>query len=181
LLNPSNAKTGFLGGITVGRAVDENVGIGLALDFYRKSYTKDTEISLKETGGTKPTTMITDYEESATLLPLFLQVQYQGAVAPMLNIRVTAGLGYELLWSSYTNYYSKEEDTKFYSGFGWHIDLGAVYPLSRKSDVFAEILYHGGKPSTDEGKTEEGAPIHTEVDMSGLGFRIGIRLYNFGF
>jgi len=181
LLNPANAKTGFLGGFTVGRAVDDNVGVGIAMDVYRKSYTKDVTISDAEVGGTQIDQVVKNYEESTTLIPLYLQVQYQGPVMPMLNIKVTGGLGYELLWNSYTNYNTKNDDTQFFSGWGWHIDVGAMYPLSPKTDLFAEVLYHGGTPSHDEGKTDAGAPLRSEVDMSGLGFRIGIRLYNIGF
>ena len=37
-----------------------------------------------------------------------------------------------------------------------------------------------GPEGKDAGETVEGYPVRTEVDMSGLGLRIGIRLYNFG-
>lgn len=181
LLNPSNAQTGFLGSLAVGRAVDENIGLGFSLDVYRRSYTKNEEVSETQVGNVITKTERTDLDQSTTLIPLFFQLTYQGPVMPMLNVRVTGGLGYELLWNSYTNYKTKEDDTQFFSGFGWHLDAGVSYPLSRKSDIFAELLYHGGTPSRDQGKTDEGAPIHSEIDMGGLGFRIGMRIYNLGF
>jgi hypothetical protein len=72
------------------------------------------------------------------------------------------------------------DETRFYSGFAWQVGAGVSVPMSRNSDVFAEALYLGGTPSKDEGK-ELGLPVRTEVDMSGLMIRLGIRLYNFGF
>jgi hypothetical protein len=179
LLMPTDAKTGFFGGLTMGRAIDENVGISLAIDVYRKSYIKDEAIF--------DTTIVTGqkdirrkFEQSATLIPIFFQFHYQGEITPLFNLRVTAGLGYEFLWTNYTDYEHKTEDSFFFSGFGWHVDAGVWYPLSRASDIYAELLYHSGIPSKDK-KDKEGFPIRTEVDMSGLGFRIGLRIYNFGF
>jgi hypothetical protein len=89
-------------------------------------------------------------------------------------------VGYELMWVNEVNYVENIDDTRFYSGFAWQVGAGASIPMSRNSDIFAEALYHGGTPSKDEGK-EFDLPVRTEVDMSGLMIRLGIRLYNFGF
>lgn len=181
LINPKDAKAGFYGGVNLGRSVDENVGVSLAIDVYRKSYDKETEIVKEvETGGVTKTTKVKDFEQSTTMLPLFFQIHYQGPITQIFNLRASAGIGYELLWNSWTDYENDEDGLSFFHGFGWHADLGATYPLSRASDIFAEVFYHGGKPSKDEGK-KEGQPIYQEVDMSGIGFRVGMRIYNFGF
>ncbi len=180
-LSPSGAKTGFYGGLQMGRAVDENIGVGFAIDVYRRSYTKETKISEADIGEGNFEDIQTELEQSTTMLPLFFQIAYQGAMAPVINLRVAAGLGYAFLWNSVINYNTGKDKSQFFGGFAWHVDVGAVYALSRASDIFAEIYYHGGKPSRDEGKTEDGLPLRTEINMNGVGLRIGIRIYNLGF
>ncbi|MBN1406305.1 MAG: hypothetical protein JW956_00865 [Calditrichaceae bacterium] len=182
LLGPKDAATGFFGGLTFGRSVDQNLGIALEIDVYKKSYDKEEKIDT--TGLDIPHLPTTDvmqtFEQNAWLFPIFFQFQYLGEITPVFHMKVTAGLGYEFLYTSYNDYENKREDSFFFHGFAWHIDAGVSYPLSRASDFFGEILYHGGTPSKDK-KDRNGFPMRTEVDMSGLGFRVGLRVYNFGF
>jgi len=180
--NPESAKTGFWGGLTFGRAVDENIGVGLAVDFYRSSYTKETKVGSQDLQGNITEDEIeVSLEQSTTLVPIFFNIQYQGPMTRFLNLRITAGLGYEFLWSSYQNYYTNDDKTRFYNGFGWHVDAGVAYELSRASDIFAQVTYHSAAPSRDRGETAAGLPTRKEVDMSGIGLRLGIRIYSFGF
>lgn len=181
LLMPSDAKAGFYGGLTMGRAIDENVSVSLAIDVYRRTYTKETTIDTSTLGQATEKEIQTELEHSTTMLPIFFQLHYQGEISPVFNLRITAGLGYEFLWNGVTNYITGKDETRFYGGFGWHVDAGVWYPISRASDFYAEMVYHSGSPSRDEGKTEAGLPKRTEVDMSGIGFRIGLRIYSFGF
>lgn len=182
LLGPKDAATGFFGGLTFGRSIDQNLGIALELDVYKKSYDKEEKIDT--TGLNIPHVQTNDimqtFKQNAWLFPIFFQFQYLGELTPVLHLKVTAGLGYEFLYTSYNDFVNKREDSFFFHGFAWHVDAGASYPLSRASDFFGEILYHGGSPSKNK-KDHNGFPVRTEVNMSGLGFRIGLRVYNFGF
>lgn len=180
LLNPKGAKTGFLGGIELGRAVDQNVGIGIELDVYKKTYDKEEKISEGIENGLPVTTIRTTLEQNTWMFPLLFNFQYVGPISGGVDFKVTAGLGYEFLYTSYKNYEQDKEKSYFFHGFAWHIDAGASYQLSRASDLFGEVVYHGGKPSRSEDNAD-GFPTRTEVDMSGLGFRIGLRIYNLGF
>lgn len=181
LLGPSDAEGGFFGGVSMGRMVDEKIGISLGLHFYRSSYTKESKIGTRDnTGQVVTSETATELDQSATLIPLFFQLHYTGAITQSLDLKVTAGLGYEFLWNSVTKFEDNIDRTDFFSGFGWQVAAGVSLPISSASDFYGEVLYHGGAPSKDAGKTEEGFPVRTEVDMSGLGIRIGLRLYNFG-
>jgi hypothetical protein len=179
LLGPADAKGGFYGGVNFGRMVDENVGMSLGVHVYHSSYTKETEVGGEKVGQADPTTVITELEQSATMIPLFFQLHYVGPITPKLDLKVSAGIGYELLWNSVTNFNGADK-SQFFSGFGWNIGAGVSLPISRASDFYGEVFYHGGAPSRDQGKTETGLPVRSEIDMGGLGFRIGIRLYSFG-
>lgn len=179
LLNPKITETGFLGGLTFGRSIDQNLGMGIEVDIFKKSYKRDEEVDTT-LAGYNGTENILTFEQSAWLFPLFFQFQYLGEITPVLHIKVTAGLGYEFLYTNYQDYETGDDEGYFFHGFAWHIDVGASYPLSRASDLFGEIVYHGGTPSKSE-NDKAGFPRRTEMDMSGFGLRIGLRVYNFGF
>ena len=180
LLAPTDAEGGFYGGLNLGRMVDENIGVSLGVHVYYSSYTKKEKVGEKIDNLIKASDEALRFDQSATLIPLFFQLHYTGPITQSLDLKVTAGVGYELLWNSITNFETKKEGTDFYSGFGWNVGAGVSLPISRASDFYGEVFYHGGSPSRDAGKTEEGLPVRSEIDMSGLGVRIGLRLYTFG-
>lgn len=179
-LAPKDAETGFFGGLNLGRMVDERIGVSLGIHVYHSSYTKEATVSTGQTGQTQSKTKITKLKQSATLIPLFFQLHYTGPITQSLDLKVTAGIGYEFLWNSYTNFEDHIDDSDFFNGFGWMVSSGISIPISSASDFYGEVLYHGGTPSKNQGKNEQGFPVRTEVDMSGLGIRIGLRLYSFG-
>ena len=181
VLLPSDAETGFIGGITIGRMVDESVGWGIELDFYRKTYTKESKVPQVPQGQVDPVLVLTEIENSTTMLPVYFKLLVHTQIAPKLDLRIGGGVGYEFMWNSVTNYTKGLDDTRFYSGFTWQVGGGIAFPLSRASDVFIDVSYHGGSPSRGESKNELGLPVYTEVNMSGLMIRGGIRLYTFGF
>lgn len=180
LLAPSDAKTGFYGGIQLSRAIDQNLGIGIQFDVYRKSFNKEEKIDSTTAPPLPTTTIQRTFEQNTWLFPIFFNFQFLGEITREINFKVTAGLGYEFLWANYNDFEKNQEKDYFFHGFAWHVDLGASYPLSRASDLFGEVTYHSSKPSKEE-KEINGFPTRTEVNMSGLGFRIGLRVYNFGF
>ena len=45
VLMPSDAETGFIGSIGMGKMVDENIGAGFELSYYGKTFTKDTKVA----------------------------------------------------------------------------------------------------------------------------------------
>ncbi len=182
LLAPNDAEKGFYGGMNMGRMVDENVGVSFGFNVYRSSYTKKSQIG--EDNGSGQIVISTkqyELEQSATAVPLFFQLHYVGQISPSLDLKVTGGIGYELLWNSITNYVTQEDQTDFFSGFAWHLGAGVSIPISRAADFYGEAFYHGGVPGRDNGETVEGLPVVSEVDMSGFGLRVGVRLYGFGF
>lgn len=180
LLKPADAKAGFLGGLQFGRAVDESIGIGLELGVYHKNFNKEEKVDSSVAAGLPTTTIIRTFEQNTWLFPLFFNIQYLGQITKGLHMKVSAGLGYEFLWANYRDFKSRAEKGYFFSGFAWNVGAGVSLPVGRASDLFAEVIYHGGKPSKSE-KDINGFPARTEVNMNGLGIRIGVRLYKFGF
>jgi hypothetical protein len=176
----SGAETGFIGGIFTGRMVDEAIGYGFELDFYRKTYVDNIEVSRGSEGGVEIIEEVSDIDNAITMLPILFKLNYVVPVAKQLSFRINGGIGYELLWNSITKYSENIDDTKFYHGFAWMAGGAASLPLSRASDFFLELNYHHSNPSRAEGETEAGAPIKTKIEMSGLLLRVGVRLYTLG-
>ena len=182
LLSPTDAERGFYGGLNMGRMVDENVGVSMGFNVYRSSYTKKSTIGEKDQSGQIGiSTQQYELDQSATAIPLFFQLHYIGQITPSLDLKVTGGIGYELLWNSITNFKTGQDDTQFFSGFAWQLGAGVSIPISRAADFYGEAFYHGGKPSQDGGETVEGLPVISEVNLNGFGIRVGVRLYGFGF
>jgi len=176
-LFPQDTETGTIIGLSVGRMVDENLGWAFEAQYFWRTFTKEYTVS--ETGGaTQQATIVAEIENSTKMLPIMGKIIYLSQIAPGLDIRISGGLGYAFLWNTEANYVIGIEDSDSYSGLAWEIGAGISLPISRAADFFGEINYFYSIPSTDAGKTVGGLPQRTEIDMSGLLLRVGVRLYN---
>ncbi len=176
-LFPQDTETGTIIGLTIGRMADENLGWAFETQYFWRTYTK--EFTVSETGGTtQQETIVTEIENSTKMLPVMGKIIYLSQIAPSLDIRISGGIGYAFLWNREANYLLGKEESNSYSGLAWEIGAGISLPISRAADFFGEINYFYSTPSREEDKTIEGLPQRTEIDMSGILLRIGVRLYN---
>jgi hypothetical protein len=180
ILMPSGAKDGFIGGIAMGRMVDQNIGYGFEVNYYYKSFTQETQVLQEDQGQVNPVEVTTLIDNSTRLLPVYFRLTYNTAISPKFDLRVVGALGYEFMWNSEENNVTNVDETRFYSGFGWYIGGGFAFPISDAADLMAEAAYHSSYPSRSEGENADGLPVRTEIDMSGLMLRLGIRIYRFG-
>jgi len=175
--NPKDAKAGLLVGISTGRQVDERVDFGIGADLFIRKFTQETEVSVDTTSQqTDPQIVQTNLSYSMYGLPIMVHIDARilpdAVVIPYVGI---AG-GYELLFSREANYLEDKKDNRLYGGFGWQAMVGAEYPFGSSSAILGEIMYNGCTLSRSQGSSEAGFPLHEELDFSGLGFRIGMRL-----
>ena len=176
-LFPQDTETGTIIGLSVGRMADENLGWAFEAQYFWRTFTKEYTVS--ESGGaTQQETIVTEIENSTKMLPIMGKIIYLSQIAPSLDIRISGGIGYAFLWNTEANYVIGVEDSDSYSGFAWEIGAGISLPISRAADFFGEINYFYSTPSKDAGTTVDGLPQRTEIDMSGLLLRVGVRLYN---
>jgi hypothetical protein len=176
-LFPQDTETGMILGLTGGRMADENLGWAFEVQYFWRTFTK--EYTVAETGGaTQQETIVTEIENSTKMLPIMGKLIYLGQIAPSLDIRISGGIGYAFLWNTEANYVENIEESNSFSGFAWQLGAGVSLPISRAADFFGELAYFSSKPSRDAGTTQEGLPQRTEIDMSGLLLRVGVRLYN---
>jgi hypothetical protein len=169
-LFPQDTETGTIIGLSVGRMADENLGWAFEAQYFWRTYTQEYS--------TQEQTIVTEIENSTKMLPIMGKIIYLTQIAPSLDLRLSGGIGYAFLWNKEANYLEGEEESNSFSGFAWEIGAGISIPISRAADFFGELNYFYSTPSRDAGKTVEGLPQRTEIDMSGLLIRIGVRLYN---
>jgi len=171
--NPEDAKSGLTIGINTGRAVDDHVEIGLAADLFIRKFSQETVVGNDPEGGTL---IQEEIEYSMYALPVMAQLTLN--ILPYAIVVPYAGLavGYEMVYSSESNFELDETDRRFYGGFGWQVALGGKYYIGSSSAFFGELFYNGATVKRNKGSNEAGFPIREELNFSGLGFRVGFWL-----
>jgi hypothetical protein len=178
VFNPKGARrAGLIFGGNYGISVDERVDIGLGLSVYHKGYTEKTTVDTFETTpeGSTGHQILTPLEYSTTIIPLTASITVHIPFQPPLGYYVGGSLAYELLFDKYTNYERKEKDNARFGGFGWMARAGAELKIGTRSSVTLEAFYNGCTVKGDRKKIS-GIPSWKEVDLSGIGFRGGIRV-----
>ena len=181
-LNPKDAQSGLILGVRTGRDFDNMVMVGFSADLFWKTYTEESEIADSVTsGGVTVTTVQRDVEYKTMLLPLMFTADVK---IPVENSPIRpyfgGGIGYQLLFNKEENFEDNISDSRFYGGFGWMFELGAEYMMSPHTAFYLEGFYNGCKVKRSS-DSAAGLPTWEEVDMSGLGFRIGLSLLGWGF
>jgi len=176
--NPKDATSGLIFGINHGYIIDETIDVGFSVDFFRKSYKKDTEIA--KTVKAQDITEVTkqrDMEFTTFILPLMATANIRipvSRISPIFMV-VNGGLGWEMMFNTEHNYIQDKKESRFYHGFGYTVNIGIMYQIGSRSAILGELGYNGCKVSRNY-DVEEGTPIWDEVNISGLIFKVGLRL-----
>ncbi|MBN2416150.1 porin family protein [bacterium] len=174
--NPKDAKSGMILGGTYGISFDERVSLGFGLDIFHKGYKKESTVATEVSeSGVVENTVTRTLEYSTTLVPLSLNLDIRLPFEPPFCFYIGGSLAFEMLFNSENNYEEDIKEKRFYSGFGWMARAGVEYAIGRRSALILEAFYNNCRVSSDA-KKKEGLPVWKEVDMSGLGFRAGVRL-----
>ena len=174
---PKGSKAGFIFGGSYAWVVDEAVDIGIAVDFFRKNFTDETELAKTvDANKVTETEIVKNADFTTTILPVYGVINVKFPAGRYLDYVISGGLGYEWLWSKIQTYDGTDyNETKAYGGFKWLLSGGIVYQVGSRSSFLAEVFYDGTKVSREK-KAEQGAPVRYEVDLSGIGFRVGVRM-----
>jgi hypothetical protein len=176
-LNPKGTRAaGLILSAGYGICVDERVDLGLGISMFHKGFTEKTEVASSTTlPGSEVKTVIMPLEYSTTLLPVGANATVHIPFQPPLGIHVGGSLVYEFLFDKYTNHETKQTEKSRFSGFGWMARAGFDLAIGSRSSLSAEAFYNGCKVKGNK-KEIEGIPTWDEVDVSGLGFRAGLRV-----
>lgn len=182
-LAPSGAEKGLFFGVNSGRMIDEALSWSVSLDMYSKSYSKSMEIDTIAgvSGSVNEINNVTEIENSTLYLPLLIRLNYEKNLPSGFVVRGGAGIGYAFLWANEDNYRDNIEETRFYSGLTYRFSGGVGLQISSSANLLIDLEYNGGEVSRDKGKNSAGLPVRAAIDMSGLGIRVGVSIFNFGF
>ena len=179
-LAPKDVKPGFMGSLMLGSAVDENVDVGVSIGYFSRSYKKNQIVAEEvSAGGVVQKTIQQTMNFSTKAIPILATIMVKFSSRMPFTFFLGGGLGYELLLNNETNYEQNVSEKRFYHGFGWQLQGGAMYRIGRRSWFFGEIFYNNATPSRNKSKDSKGLPTWEQVDFSGIGARLGFRLGGF--
>jgi len=177
-LRPKDTKNGLMFGVNLGSAVDEAVTIGLGADFFQKSYSKMSKVAEEKGPITETTTkeMLVDY--SRIIVPLNLSVRVKIPASRMYDFGyfIRGSVNYHFLWSNEKNYQDNTDETRKFGGMGWQGGGGLYYKVGSRSTLFAEAFFNSCEVKRDVSTSTKSLPVSEFVDLSGVGFRIGVQL-----
>ncbi len=181
-LVPNDAKTGFIGGLCYGTKFDESISLYFSSDYFYKNYSKIKKIGFHtSSGGNNVSEMQKSADITNYYLPMMGNLQVNFPLRNEVKLYGSVGLGYGLLWEKVFVAANQEEDTgkiddvKFYSGFNWNISAGVKTELGRNSSIYGETFYNGGVMKRNL-KADDYGVTWDQIDMSGIGMRIGVEL-----
>ncbi|MDZ7289952.1 MAG: hypothetical protein ONB44_09970 [candidate division KSB1 bacterium] len=174
-LDPKDSKAGLVLGMDLTSQVDESVELGATVNVFRRSYQKTGLVAKTvSAGGLVETTVQQEIDFTTFFLPIMGEAIVHFSEDDF-HWFGNVGLGYEMLWNNENNFLEQKKERRFYSGFAWLAGGGFQYRIGSRSAVIAEIFYHNAKVKRDEKKNAQGLPVWSQVDLSGLGFRGGLR------
>ena len=172
---PDAAKNGVILGYQMGKTIDDRVSFGLSTDLYTRKYVDLVEIDTTGIDLADITTNQVNIDFSTYMLPIQANVIVNipmdiAGMTPYLG----GGLGFAILLNREVNYINDDTDMHFFSAFVWNIAGGLNYELGSNSAARFELFYNRAVMKGSRDKTEAGFPTYDELNMSGLGIRIGL-------
>lgn len=182
MLNPKNAKAGWIFSYGTGKTIDETFSWMVDFGLYAKRYSQTTAVDTTSGNQVNEVTVQKELDFSTYLLPIMFKITFDKKMSPSapITLKGSAGLGYQFMWNKEQNYLTQKKESRFYHGFTYEVSFGAGLQMSSSAVLFVETFYHGGKVKRNQSKNEAGLPVWQEVDMSGPGIRFGINFVNFG-
>jgi opacity protein-like surface antigen len=180
--NPSGVEGG--GGAMLslgfGQRVDEMVMATVQIDYFNKTFKKETVVPVDTAAGAivSVENRRVEFEHSVKYFPLTAGVAVTLPMGGRINPFIEGRLGYGLAHVSYN--YSEEvvsaskPNDGTYSGFGWRVGGGARLKLGFRSALLAGVYYNGNTVSKTQAEN-----LFTDLKMSGLGFGAGLELSGF--
>lgn len=176
-LNPKDTDAGLILGGSYGISIDERIDLSVGVDYFRKNYTKETEVAdTNFVSGVQERTVVRELEYNTSLLPISASVNIRLPFQPPLYWYFGGSVSYQFLFNKENNYEKGISERRTYKGWGWMVRAGIEYTIGSRSSILVETFYNICKVKRDTERVQEGLPIWDEVDVSGLGFRAGLRL-----
>lgn len=175
-MNPKDTKSGMIVGGMMTTAIDEAVDIGIAFDVFHKAYSEEAHVAETEQTGLTSQTYEALVDYTRTMVPVQLVVNVKIPMTRYFGYFIRGSLGYSFLFSKEKNYVTATSQTRKFGGMGWRGGGGFFYQVGSRSTLFGETFYNSNEVSRDVSKSDKDLPISERVNLSGLGFRLGVAL-----
>ncbi|MDI6739691.1 MAG: outer membrane beta-barrel protein [Candidatus Edwardsbacteria bacterium] len=174
---------GVLFSFGAGQRVDDMVMANIQLDFFNKTFKKETSTPVDTAAGAIVSTekRLVEYEHSVKYFPITAGVVITLPMGMLIKPYVEGRVGYGLAHVSYN--YNKtlydipdtnRPESGTYSGFGWRIGAGGRMKLGFRSALTAGISYNGDTCSRSAGND-----LFTDLKMTGFIIGAGLELSGF--
>ncbi len=184
LYSPTATEAGFIIGYEGSWEVDDNFMFGFSADWFNKKYVDKRLVNEFNSFFGPIESELNELRAKTNLhsIPLMFTINASRKVAHRTRAFFTAAAGVNTLLIFYRNYEHPEDD-EFQGAFdfAWRLGGGVLYELGDHSDVFAELTYHGSKPSweyeVEDRNTGRTRIFERSFDMDGVMFRCGFKFY----
>ena len=167
--------TGFVLGIRGGPMVDQNIQLGLGVDWeHRSQETSEVVGTSSGPGGTVITTRRQLSSSSENTFPILGFIQLSGDASMSVVPYGGIGGGYEVVTLSATDFSSGSSFDATYGGWGWQAWAGAKVPLSGRAAVLGEVFLNQSEPHRDVDDPISGQTFRETVKLNGFGARFGL-------
>jgi hypothetical protein len=175
-LKPKDTQTGLTFDAKYGIAVDEAVDISLGIGYFNKTYEESALVGEKDQSGQiQIGTQSKNLEYRTQIIPLTANATVHMPMTPPVGIYFGAGFTYQFLINKVNNMAEGVEETQNFRGGGWVARVGGEYQLGSNSSLIAELFYNACKVKGNEDK-KENVPVWEEVNLTGMGFKVGLRM-----
>ncbi|MDQ7052336.1 MAG: hypothetical protein Q9P14_05395 [candidate division KSB1 bacterium] len=158
--------------------IDETTEIGISTNLYYRNYKKLSTVAAPGySAGINETTQQKELEYTTLSIPVYAIFNFVIPTSRYFGYQIHGGLGYEFLFNKENNYVEQKSERRFYKGLSWIVSAGFHYQIGSRSAITGEILYHSAHVTRNRTETPEGLPIWNEVNLSGFGFRFGLRFH----
>jgi hypothetical protein len=175
--DPESAEAGFTFGGSAGAVFDDVVTLGVGTDVYYRNFKKDTKVAdVDYLNGDESALYMTEIQYTTLIVPIMAELSVRIPIVWKLSIFGHGGLGFDVMWAKEENYDTGSTDNRWYAGFAWMGGAGLSIKLGTDTALYAEGFYKHSKVKRNRDDLTVDMPVFEEVDLSGLGVRLGVAL-----
>jgi hypothetical protein len=168
-------QSGALFGFRGGQLIDDNVQLGVGVDWRHES--ANASAVSQEAPGPGGTIIVTRQDlarSSSNLFPVMGYLQAQGPSSMAVIPYIGVGGGYEVLFLSAEDFTTGEQFDGTFGGWGWQLWAGAAVPMSSRARITGEVFMNNAELNREVDDPTTGQTLRQSVDMDGLGLRLGL-------
>jgi len=174
---PESAVAGFTFGGSAGAVFDDIVTLGVGTDVYYRNFTKDSKVATQGyVDGSSSTLYVTEIQYDTVIVPVMAELSIRIPIVWKLSAFGHGGLGFDIMWTKEQDFATGVSDSRWYAGFAWMGGVGLSYKLGNDTALYAEGFYKHSKVKRNRDDLTVDMPVFEEVDLSGLGVRLGVAL-----